>query len=576
MIQNYDTNGLVFALNHQAKEVSKTEDDETYLAALDNIIRAQQFFCIPLVSDKLPRENKNNLFDRAVYKKNAKGRVTHIARKGVFDSENDIVIMPIAKIVHLKNDDSLIEATEKLFTKNADGEYNLVITIGGQSDMPDALFSPFELTSGRTKREIERRLAMGGMKIESINKFFKMVKDVISNDSSEEDIDAIMSEFSIDNDDKILTRLRTTSQLKRDHYKGGVRASDIMTPVACGILSSGNYMSPIEKLSAKMLAIANDFDDLILMEDKDGTLTPTPKIVRVVESNQTVDVIPFNTYILKTSSMASEIVKLIQKNGGKALIVEPNPKLILGEGRMKWPAIITQQDVCSYEVIGFIGAQMITLERFLGRFLNKREIKKIKTDAGMKSVVGEASLGQLGRYISRKDGLVNQLISNKTKEGRAEFKNKIKKITKFRNQIMHNLLKTFIGLSIDKDIRYDNLIQKIDMYLKFHESTYLAVYGNKSSQSSSTNNKVIKGNNSKGSNVKLDTDRILAKEAKKNLQSDTPSQEKIDGKDMSLESRIKALEEQLKQIEDSNNSREKLELQTEIFQLRARILWGEK
>ena len=571
MIQNYDTNGLVFALNPEAKDIKKTEDDETYLAALDNIITAQQFFCIPLVSDELPRENKNNLFDRAIYKKDAKGRVTHIARKGVFDSENDIVIIPISKIEHLKNEDSLIEAVEKLFTKNTDGGYNLVITVGGQPDMPDALFSPFELKRGRTKREIERRLAMGGMKIESINKFFEMVGDVISNNAKREDIDEIMSEFSIDNDDKILASLRTTSQVKRDHYKGGVRASDIMTHAACGILSSVNYISPIEKLSAKMLAIANDFDDLILYENKSGTLTPIPKIVRVARSNTTVDVIPFSTFIMKTNSMASEIVKLIKKSGGKALIVEPNPELIFGEDRMIWPAIITQEDVCSYEVIGFIGAQMITLERFLGRFLKKREIKQIKTDMGTKDVM-EASLGQLGTYISRKNGLVNQLISNKTKEGRAEFKNKIRKITKFRNKIMHNLLKTFIGISIDRDIPYDDLINRIDMYLKFHDSTYSAVYGNKGSQSSSNHSKVVKGNISKDSNFKFDTDRILAKEAKKNLQND----EKLHEEDTSLDSQIKSLEEDLRQAEKQNEPRKILTLKTKLFQLRARKLWEEK
>ena len=571
MIQNYDTNGLVFALNPEAEDIKKTEDDETYLAALDNIITAQQFFCIPLVSDELPRENKNNLFDRAIYKKDSKGRVTHIARKGVFDSENDIVIIPISKIVHLKNEDSLIEAVEKLFTKSTDAEYNLVITVGGQPDMPDALFSPFELKRGRTKREIERRLAMGGMKVESINKFFQMVEDVISNDASREDIDEIMSEFIIDNDDKILASLRTTSQLKRDHYKGGVRASDIMTHTACGILSSVNYISPIEKLSAKMLAIANDFDDLILYENKSGTLTPIPKIVRVARSNTTVDVIPFNTFIMKTNSMASEIVKLIQKSGGKALIVEPNPELIFGEDRMIWPAIITQEDVCSYEVIGFIGAQMITLERFLGRFLKTREIKEIKTDMGTKDVM-EASLGQLGTYISRKNGLVNQLISNKTKEGRAEFKNKIKKITKFRNKIMHNLLKTFIGISIEKDIPYQNLIQRIDMYLKFHDSTYSAVFGNKQSKRSSNDSKVLKGSISKNSNVRFDTDRILAKESKKILQNDVKSDEE----DTTLDSQIKSLEEDLRQAEKLGKTREILSIRGELSVLTAQKLLGQK
>ena len=173
-----------------------------------------------------------------------------------------------------------------------------------------------------------------------------------------------------------------------------------------------------------MLAIANDFDDLILYENKSGTLTPIPKIVRVARSNTTVDVIPFNTFIMKTNSMASEIVKLIKKSGGKALIVEPNPELILGEGRMKWPAIITQQDVCSYEVIGFIGALMITLERFLGNFLIKEKVPKLISTWARKNVhvLKQASLGQLGRYISRKNGLVDQLISVKSDAKRAEFK----------------------------------------------------------------------------------------------------------------------------------------------------------
>ena len=570
MIQNYDTNGLVFALNPEAEYIKKTEDDETYLAALDNIITAQQFFCIPLVSDELPRANKNNLFDRAIYKKDAKGRVTHIARKGVFDSENDIVIIPIYKIEHLKNEDSLIEAVEKLFTKNTDGGYNLVITVGGQPDMPDALFSPFELKRGRTKREIERRLAMGGMNFESINKFFKMVEDVISNDATREDVDEIMSEFSIDNDDKILASLRTTSQLKRDHYKGGVRASDIMTHTACGILSSGSYISPLEKLSAKMLAIANDFDDLILYENKSGTLTPIPKIVRVARSNTTVDVIPFNTFIMKTSSMASEIVKLIKKSGGKALIVEPNPELILGEGRMKWPAIITQQDVCSYEVIGFIGALMITLERFLGNFLIREKITKINID-GRKNVhvLKQASLGQLGRYISKRSGLVDQLISVKSDAKRKEFKQKIDDVADFRNLIMHNLLKTFVGNPItSNDISFNKLISNIEMYLNFHDSTQKIVSQNRAKRSKTMQGKTV---DSKDTKSKINSEKILKSKAEKNSGNQTSTQT-----ESSLDNDIKNLEEKLRQAEKLGKTREILSIRGELSVLTAQKLLGQK
>ena len=137
---------------------------------------------------------------------------------------------------------------------------------------------------------------------------------------------------------------------------------------------------------------------------------------------------------------------------------------------------------------------------------------------------------------------------------------------------MHNLLKTFIGISIDKDIPYDDLINRIDMYLKFHDSTYSAVYGNKGSQSSSNHSKVVKGNISRDSNFKFDTDRILAKEAKKNLQNDEKSHEE----DTSLDSQIKSLEEDLRQAEKLNDPRKILTLKTDLFQLRARKLWEER
>ena len=65
MIQNYDTNGLVFAFSPEKMKVD--QDDVVYNKALENILDSQGFNCMPLIDNPRDRLNTNNMKDRAIY-----------------------------------------------------------------------------------------------------------------------------------------------------------------------------------------------------------------------------------------------------------------------------------------------------------------------------------------------------------------------------------------------------------------------------------------------------------------------------------------------------------------------------
>lgn len=474
MIQNYDTNGLIFALSPEAQfsngnSVGHDFNSETYIDAISNILNSQDFFCIPIVSGQIPRSNKNNLMDRPKYDNSNNHKVTHIARKKVLSHENEIVFIPVEEIVHLKNTDSMMHCLFKLLSHHGrieDGVSNFVVMIGGEEGLPEAIFTPVEIFNPSCKREIERRMAKAGIEISVIDNFFERCEEILAQNGDDEVIwdchlPLKMWEFG-DDENKIMSNLRLSSEIKKDHWKGGVRALDIMTPVACGITVSRSSLSKGEKLAAEILGEANDFDDLIVYDSNNKLV---PKVIRIRDSKA---LSPLETPIVKTDTLTSAITRLMKKKD--MLIVEPNPKLIMGEGKMKWPGIITIEDVCSYEVIGFIGANMITMEGLFRKFLKNRHIdqfpvrkESIPTD--------KASLGQMGRYIGSKDKLVDQLILYKTDSGRKEFKQNVKRTGDFRNKIMHELMKVFIGRPIvEKEIGGRQMIKEINEYLLFHDS----------------------------------------------------------------------------------------------------------
>ena len=157
MIQNYDTNGLVFLLNF---EKSSTNDEQMYKRAVLNILNAQKFSCIPLVDGPRIRSNTNNLTDRATYEEG--GKITHIARKGIYEGEEEIEIIPISEIKHVQGNCDLIEGLLLLFEEREDGICDFIITVGGTSEYPIAMFTLNELKNSSTKEHLFRRVAYYG------------------------------------------------------------------------------------------------------------------------------------------------------------------------------------------------------------------------------------------------------------------------------------------------------------------------------------------------------------------------------------------------------------------------------
>ena len=152
MIQNFDTNGLIFALNFDA--VDHDIRSPVYLAAIKNILDANKFDCIPLVDRERKRLNQNNLNDRGIYCEGG-GNVTHIARRGIYDAEEDIVVTRIENIHHVGNKTELIEALLSFFdVKNNGDRCHFLISVGGTESHPEALFTMQQLRQERTLREL--------------------------------------------------------------------------------------------------------------------------------------------------------------------------------------------------------------------------------------------------------------------------------------------------------------------------------------------------------------------------------------------------------------------------------------
>ena len=112
MIQNYDTNGLVFAFSPEKMKVD--QDDVVYNKALENILDTQGFNCMPLIDNPRIRLNTNNMKDRAIYQDGG-GSLTHIVRKPKYDDEVGLQFIPITDLNHIESKTDLIDAITALF-----------------------------------------------------------------------------------------------------------------------------------------------------------------------------------------------------------------------------------------------------------------------------------------------------------------------------------------------------------------------------------------------------------------------------------------------------------------------------
>ena len=239
MIQNYDTNGLVFAFSPEKMNVD--QDDVVYNKALENILDTQGFNCMPLIDNPRIRLNTNNMKDRAIYQDGG-GSLTHIVRKPKYDDEVGLQFIPITDLNHIESKADLIDAITALFAYEEGEKCNFVITVGGTPSHPEAIFTVRELLLDKTLSDLFFRMAHAGFSSSNKDMAYRAY-DLYEN------LENITKESNWDNIKKVLAgivsylemipksedlRNQRSSDLNLDTKFSELRVRDIMTMAACG------------------------------------------------------------------------------------------------------------------------------------------------------------------------------------------------------------------------------------------------------------------------------------------------------------------------------------------------------
>ena len=448
MIQNYDTNGLVFLLNF---EKSSTNDEQMYKRAVLNILNAQKFSCIPLVDGPRIRSNTNNLTDRATYEEG--GKVTHIARKGIYEGEEEIEIIPISKIKHVQGDCDLIEGLLLLFEEREDGICDFIITVGGTSEYPIAMFTLNELKNSSTKEHLFRRVAyygadLGKAKGANFVDFAKAVYenlDEIITSKDKQDIKKKREGLSrgfkeipqeIDN-----YNVRKTSLIQSTNFSN-LCINDIMQMVMCGI--EKNDDSKVIKIAREILRVANDFSNLAVYED--GKLNPNQ--IYNMSRNESIEAKKAE----HTDSLRELILTFDENQTARNLfvIVEPDSNIITGEEEWRYPGCITKQELFSSKAMLFYAASCVMIENVIRErlkpmlpMLNGKSYMTLEYKYGgpKNQDWEEATLGQLVHYIEQ-EGLFNRIFPNTNNKFKLDH---LRQLNKTRIELVHFALVKCFG-----------------------------------------------------------------------------------------------------------------------------------
>lgn len=437
MIQNYDTNGLIFALNPDS--VDHDIRSPIYLEAIKNILDANKFDCIPLVDKRRERLNQNNLTNRAIYKKDV-GVVTHIARRALYEDEDEIVITRIENITNVSNTTELIKALIQFFdVKNSGDRCHFIISVGGTEDEPEALFTMSQLKQERTLREL-----FGRMFIETFDKrtkidfdIDKVVKDIynviIKSDknlklnwsdlfSSLKSIRISLSKVKTKN----VSRYRQTSSdfISSSNDIRDLKIKDVMTKVACGVnWSFGEDGTPSvgtdsEILAKHLVCEANNFTNLVIY--KDGVLIPNYSISKNIKKPKTS--ICRNT----DDNYAQLMIDINDTNENDfSVVVLPNENYHTSEGPMEWPGIITANDIKEHNLLIAYTSICVSIEDTLrsGVLKSSKNLRYQKLDwtgseqvsspdynanygkviPGIKYQSADAGIGTLAKYFRGED-----------------------------------------------------------------------------------------------------------------------------------------------------------------------------
>ena len=417
MIQNYDTNGLVFALRPES--VGLDFDSETYKKAILNILDAQKFDCIPLVDEPIIRSNQNNLNDRAIYVENG-GTVTHIARRGIYDSEEDIVFISIDNISNIDEKTELIKALESFFAVKKQGNLcHFILSVGGTESNPAALFTMQQLMLERTRKEIFGRMFMetfASKNPDNIIEIGKLIDQISSGIKSKLPwkviskklplIQKALNEINYQN----VTSIRQTGSAfaSTPEEISQMKIKDVMTKVACGInwtWPSNEQQLPgtgaeSELLAKEILCKANDFTNIALYHDNE--LKTDFAITKYADT-------PKTSIMMNTDDDFSTLMANLESTveSDFFVIVKPNKNYETSEGPMIWPGIITTTDVKKHDMLITYAAICVSIEDIVRRNVMAKTrylaYRKIDQKTGKllpkKSKSSDTGIGTLAKYF---------------------------------------------------------------------------------------------------------------------------------------------------------------------------------
>ena len=356
-IKEFDSNGLIFILNHESSQVPEHGFND-YSKAVSNILRSQGFSCIPMVNGPRIRNNTNDLVSRPTYKPGG-GDITGFVRLGL-SWEEELIFFDQDEVPHLDESSSIACAVSKLFQQNPDGRFPLMVSIGGTPSQPHAIFTEQQLLSARTKAELFRQFTwFVGLDSDENTNSLQLINDFYLNISNRPyaETKQKLSDFSLrirdfceqldaSNPQNVLETVFYRSSPKNSNQRfGALVAGDIMQHACVGIqwitgLGKINEQPIENRYARELLCKANDFSYLAVYE---GSARLLPYVIgRKWDVERRVNFVEPNDLI-------SHVVqrKMLQEKEFIA-IIKPDPKTITGEGPMMWPAIITEQELRSH------------------------------------------------------------------------------------------------------------------------------------------------------------------------------------------------------------------------------------
>lgn len=450
MIRNYDTNGLIFIIHPE--NVDETFESETYRKAVLNVLNSQGngFFCIPIISHPRIRNNRNDSITRATYEP-SEGNVTHIARKGVFDDEDEIVFIPNQEIEHLSGDSSLLEAAKLIFTPNSLGNYNFVVTIDGTKEQPIALFSPDQILQKYCKKELISRL-LDLCDQEKTKLLFSITKRIVEGNMDKSELYlAGLSDIDLSNDEieEYGTRV---SGLAVKRASDPICAIDIMNWGACAIKIENQDIldDEIEYLSVKILDEANDFTNFVMI---DGNGNVTAKLVRLNNKNggemkeRRLD-IESSRQIALSSDLQNILLRFSKiKQECPLIIVRTDKSILTGEGEMQWPGIITKEQILCAEVFNELAAILTTYEKDMKEILYKSGKKR--------SIIAKTNLGKLKNQLANDKQLAEKISDFANSSSVSVFLKHLGLAVRVHNKIKHE----FLSLNQEYSVKTQRMLE---------------------------------------------------------------------------------------------------------------------